>query len=259
MSMPGLDKLLAVIQEIAKGNYSNDIMALTGADQPPELRLIAEAMAMMMVKVEAREFRLENLARELRALNQDLKRQAVAAVEAMAAALGARDVYTKGHGQRVAGLAGRLARRLDLPPAEVEQVEIGGMLHDVGKIAFSDRLFQNEDTEPDPELLSEIRTHPQAGAAILEGLDFLGPAREYVLHHHERPDGKGYPFGLEGSAIPLGARIVSVADVFDAITTDRPYQKGRSRAAALEVMEGLAGTGLDAELVAEFKAMVTGG
>lgn len=254
-NMPGLNKLLAIIQDIAQGNYSDDIMALTGPDQPQELSLIAEAMGMMMVKVEAREFHLENLAQELRVLNQDLKRQALATVEAMASALGARDDYTQGHGGRVGELAAGLAGKVGLEQAQVEEVRVAGILHDVGKICFSDKVFQNEDTVPSPELLNEIRTHPQRGAAIVESLDFLGPVREFVLYHHERPDGKGYPFGLKNDEIPLGARIISVADVYDAITTDRPYQKGKSREEALAILEKLAGAGLDGELVGTFGAI----
>ncbi len=252
-TLPGLDKLLEIIQDISQGNYSDDIMELTGPDQPKELRLIAEAMAMMMVKVEAREFRLERMTQELRTLNQDLMRQALATVEAMVSALGARDDYTKGHGERVGDLAASLARKIGLDQTQVEEVRIAGILHDVGKIGFTDKVFQNEDTIPSPEVLSEIRTHPKRGAAILASLDFLGPVQEYVLYHHERPDGQGYPFGLNGSEIPLGARIISVADVFDAVTTDRPYQKGKSHEEAFAILDRLSGTGLDTDLVNALK------
>jgi putative nucleotidyltransferase with HDIG domain len=250
---PGLNKLIAIIQDIAQGNYSDDIMALTGPEQPEDLRHIAEAMAMMMVKVEAREFHLENLAQELRILNRDLKRQALATVEAMASALGARDGYTKGHGERVGELAAGLAGEIGFEQSQVEEVRAAGILHDVGKICFSDKVFQNEDIVPSPEMLSEIHTHPQRGAAIVESLDFLGPVREFVLYHHERIDGKGYPFGLKGDDIPLGARIISVADVYDAITTDRPYQKGKTREEAMAILDNLAGAGLDKGLVDNFK------
>lgn len=254
MSAPqGLDKLLAIIQDISQGDYSDDIMALTGSDQPEVIRLIAEAMAMMMVKVEAREFRLENMAEELRVLNRDLKHQVLATVQAMGSALGARDEYTKGHGERVADLAAKLAQEIGLEQPWVHEVRVAGMLHDIGKIGFSDKVFQNEDTVPSPEVLSEIRTHPERGAAILASLDFLGPVHDYVLYHHERPDGAGYPFGLKNDQIPLGARIISVADVYDAITTDRPYQKGQSHAEALAILDRLAGQGLDADLVKAFK------
>jgi len=233
-------------------------MALTGDDQPEEIRAIAEAMGLMMVKVEAREYRLEALSDQLRAANDDLKQGALATVGAMAAALGARDAYTQGHGQRVGRLAAALARRVGLEPARVEEVRVAGILHDIGKIGFSDQVFANEDTVPSPELLREIRTHPQLGAEIVESLAFLGPVREFVLCHHERPDGKGYPQGLSGGDIPLGARLISVADVYDALTTDRPYQEGRTRAEALEVLQGLAGSGLDPDLVRAFPECLAG-
>jgi putative nucleotidyltransferase with HDIG domain len=252
-AQPGFDTLLAIIQDISRGNYSDDIMALTAPEQPEELRLIAEAMALMMVKVEAREFRLEGMTHELRALNRNLQKQALATVEAMASALGARDQYSKGHGQRVGALATDLALKIGLNRTQAEEVRHAGILHDIGKIGFSDQVFQNEDTVPTSEILSEIRSHPQRGAEIVASLDFLGPVRDYVLYHHERPDGKGYPFGLKGDEIPLGARLISVADVYDAVTTDRPYQKGRTPAEALAILDKLAGTGLDGDLVKAFK------
>lgn len=249
----GFDTLLSIIQDIARGNYSNDIMALTSPEQPEELRIIAEAMALMMVKVEAREFRLEGLTGELKELNRHLKNQALATVEAMASALGARDQYTQGHGQRVGALAADLALKIGLDRTQAEEVRHAGILHDVGKIGFSDQVFQNEDIVPNSAILSEIRSHPQRSAEIVASLDFLGPVRDYVLYHHERPDGKGYPFGLERDEIPLGARLISVADVYDAVTTDRPYQKGMPPEDALAILDKLAGTGLDGDLVEAFK------
>ena len=125
-------------------------------------------------------------------------------------------------------------------------MRIAGVLHDIGKIGFSDGLLTNEDTHLSDEFKKEIRMHPTRAAGILEGLDFLGPVVAYVLSHHERMDGKGYPHGLQADEIPLGARILAVADCFDAITTDRPYQQGQEpRQEALNTLRGLAGTALD--------------
>jgi putative nucleotidyltransferase with HDIG domain len=249
---PAFKELMEVIAGIARGRYSERIMALTKDGQPQAIRLIAEAMAMMMVKVEAREFRLEQL-------NHDLRLNILKTVTAIAHALGARDPYCEGHAQRVGDLAERLARRIGLSDEEVEHVRTAGVLHDIGKIGFSDGLLTNEDTHLNDEFKKEIREHPVRAAAILEGLDFLGPVVAYVLSHHERMDGQGYPHGLLGDEIPLGARIIAVADCFDAINTDRPYRKGKSQKDALAVLDGLSGSALDPKLVAAFTQMLAAG
>ncbi len=226
-------RLLELIQEIANGHYSDDIMGLTRADVPEPIRTIAEAMGMMMVKVEAREYRLEQLVAQLRELNERIKRDAIATVTAMAHALAARDAYTEGHAARVGALATAMAQHMGLSPEEAEYVHLGGVLHDIGKIGFSDPLFNPHGGKNPPDLVAEIIKHPTLGAEILAGLDFLGPALSYIRTHHERLDGSGYPKRLRGEDIPLGAQILAVADGFDAMTTDRPYQKGRRPGEAL--------------------------
>ena len=242
-------KLLEVIQNIAEGHYSNDIMEFTGDGFPESMRTVAEAMGMMMVKVEAREFRLEGLIGELKALNEQIKRNTIGAVSAMAQALGARDVYTEGHTSRVAEYAEKMALKLGMHADEAEYVCIGAQLHDIGKIGFSDPLFTEHGLKNTPELVKEIIKHPALGAEILADLDFLGPALDYVLCHHERIDGSGYPSHLKGDEVPLGAQIIGVADSFDAMTTDRPYQKGMSRTVALEKLQKEAGKKFRADIL----------
>jgi putative nucleotidyltransferase with HDIG domain len=261
---PSLEELLAVmgeavIGEAAQGRHGQRLMDLTRPGQPEPMRSIAEAMALMMVKVEAREFELAQMVEQLKQVNAQLKAAALGTVEAMASALEARDPYTQGHAQRVGAYAEALARRLGLAEAEVEWVRLGGLLHDIGKIGFSDRLFSDEDLSLSHDLWEEIKQHPARGMGILKELDFLAPALDCVLCHHERIDGQGYPQGLKGDEIPLGARIVAVADVYDAITTDRPYQKGRSRAEALAILRAQAGTALCPECVVAFAAWLEGG
>jgi putative nucleotidyltransferase with HDIG domain len=151
----------------------------------------------------------------------------------MANALAARNAYTEGHASRVAGYASRTARRLGLSEDEIEAVRLGGLLHDIGKIGFSDRLFEEHGQKNPPELVKIILAHPQMGYDILAGLEFLGPALDYVRCHHERLDGSGYPRRLKGQAIPRGALIIAAADGYDAMTTDRPYQQGMEPQAAL--------------------------
>jgi riboflavin synthase len=123
--MQGIDALVRTIQEIASGQYSNDIMALTREDQPKTVRTIAEAMGLMMVKVEAREYRLELMVKELEALNEKIKQNTIQVVSAMAHALAARDAYTEGHAARVADVACKIARQMALPQEEVEFIRLG--------------------------------------------------------------------------------------------------------------------------------------
>jgi putative nucleotidyltransferase with HDIG domain len=251
-------ELLGIIEEIAEGKYSNRVMEFTKSSHTGIIRRVAEAVGMMMVKVEIREFHLEQLVEQLRELNALLKKNIVQTVTTIANALGARDEYTEGHAQRVAAYSERIARRIGLTEEEVERVRIGGMLHDIGKIGVSDRVFSNQDVSISEGLLEEIHQHPGIGVAILKDLDFLGPVVDYVGCHHEREDGRGYPGALGAEEIPLGAKIISVADCFDAITTDRPYQKGKTRDEAFGILRELSGNALDSELVEAFIQTVQG-
>ncbi len=254
-------QLLVIIEEIAQGSYSDRIMALTGPDVPQPVRTIAEAMGLMMVKVEAREYRLEQLVAELRELNQRIRENTVATVSAMAHALAARDAYTEGHAARVGGLGVELARRLGLDPEEAEAVRLGGILHDIGKIGFPDALFDTHGKKNPPELVKRIIQHPALGYQILAGLEFLGPALDYVRDHHERLDGSGYPKGRKAAEISAGARILAVADGYDAMTTDRPYQKGMQPEVALAKLRAQCPHRLDAGVVDALAAWIeeTGG
>ncbi|MBI9079619.1 MAG: HD domain-containing protein [Pseudodesulfovibrio sp.] len=243
--LKGQDHLIRIIKEISGGKYSDEILELTGPGYPPEIQELAEAVGMMMVKIEAREFHLEQL-------YDRIKLNTLNTVTAVANALGTRDAYSEGHGERVGIYAERLARRLELADDEVERIRIAGTLHDIGKIGFSDQIFSNEDTHINKDMLLEIRSHPQWGYDILKNLEFLGPALEYVFDHHERLDGKGYPRGLSAPDIPLGAQILAVVDCFDAMTTNRPYQKGKTPQEAFAILGDLAGKALDPDLVDTF-------
>ncbi|WP_421903508.1 HD-GYP domain-containing protein [Maridesulfovibrio sp.] len=245
--MKGLTELLTCIQEISGGNYSNDIMHLTTEDYDPYVRELAESVGLMMVRIEAREFALEQA-------NEELKCNVVATVKAVARGLSLRDPYTRGHAERVGLYCERLAKRMGLPEDEIWTVHVAGTLHDIGKIGFSDRLIQNVDTKVDAGMLAEIKQHPEWGFKMLRGLDFLGPALEYVRSHHERLDGTGYPNGLAGDEIKTGSRILSIADVFDAVTTTRSYQEAMDLEKAFSILRKLAGPSLDPELVELFIA-----
>lgn len=168
----------------------------------------------------------------------------------------AQDPYTQGHAQRVADYAEKLSRKLGLCRTEIETIRLGALLHDIGKIAFSAKLLCNTKARLSQTMRAEIRRHPRIGADLLRELGVAGPVVDCVQYHHERIDGAGYPIGLRGEEIPLSAKIVSVADCYDALTTDRPYQKARSAAEALSVMESLGGNALCPQLT---RALCAGG
>jgi putative nucleotidyltransferase with HDIG domain len=251
-----LDRLIEVITDVAGGRYSGDIMDLTRPDVEEPVRTIAEAMGLMMVKVEAREFHLAELIEQLKEINQKIRRNTIATVSTMARALAARDAYTEGHAERVGRISGKIAAEMGLDAEEAERVELAGLLHDIGKIGFPDSLFLPHDGDNSKEIVREITRHPVTGAEILKGLDFLGPALDFIRYHHERPDGRGYPERLKGDAVPLGARIIAVADAFDAITTDRPYQKARTYAEAVAILKDGAGARWDGGCVGAFERVL---
>jgi putative nucleotidyltransferase with HDIG domain len=170
----------------------------------------------------------------------------------MASALGLKDTYTLAHAHRVAEYAKRLAVRAGLSMVEVLQISMGGMLHDVGKLALSDRIFSNRNATLTDDMMEEVHNHPLIGAALLRQITCQQAICDAVLFHHERIDGSGYPFGLKGDEIPLSARIVSIADCFDAITTDRPYQRRKSCKAAITLLGKCAGNSFATDLVPLF-------
>jgi HD-GYP domain-containing protein (c-di-GMP phosphodiesterase class II) len=170
----------------------------------------------------------------------------------IALVLGLKDPYTEGHVRRVSAYAGRLATRLGLHPDEVNDIILGGLLHDVGKIGLSDQILRHTDPHLSAEMVSEVRCHPAMGKTYLQQFKFDPHILEFVLYHHERMDGSGYPCGLKADEIPIGAKIISVADCFDAIVTDRPYQKRKGSVEALATLERLSGKYLCPDIVGIF-------
>jgi putative nucleotidyltransferase with HDIG domain len=166
------------------------------------------------------------------------------AIRALAAALDARDPYTAGHSERVSALSVLIARQLALSEAEVDIIRLGALLHDIGKIGVADHILRKPGALSADEF-EQIRRHPGLGARILRKVPFLEPHLAIVELHHERPDGKGYPFGLLGDNIPLDARIVHVADAFDAMTSARAYRPARAASVALVELQRYSGTQFD--------------
>lgn len=174
-------------------------------------------------------------------------------ISSLADALEARDSYTRGHSERVTRLALELGRRLHLPEREMELVRQAGLLHDIGKIGVPDDVL-NKNGSLDLQERSKIENHPQFGNTILGQLKFLTAASKAILHHHERYDGSGYPSGLMGQEIPVVARVISVADAWDAMTSCRPYRDAMTQEAALEEIQRASGSQFDPDVVRAFLA-----
>jgi putative nucleotidyltransferase with HDIG domain len=171
------------------------------------------------------------------------------AIRALAAALDARDPYTAGHSDRVSALSVAIARQLGLAPEDIEVVRLGALLHDIGKIGVPDEVLRKPGALT-PAEYDIIKEHPGLGARMLRSVPFLAPHIPIVELHHERPDGQGYPHGLRGDDIPLDARIVHVADAYDAMTSARAYRGARPPSEALRELWRCAGTAFHAEIVA---------
>jgi ribonuclease P protein subunit RPR2 len=167
----------------------------------------------------------------------------------LANALEAKDPYTRGHSGRVATLARGIALEAGVPPRAADTVAQAGLLHDLGKIAIPESVLRKAGPLT-PEEWALMCQHPVVGAQIVAPLEFFAEGAVILRHHHERHDGSGYPDGLQGELIPLGARIVAVADIYDALTSDRPYRPRLSRAEAVGRLEREAGRTLDAHLAA---------
>ena len=166
-------------------------------------------------------------------------------------AIEARDPHARGHSARVTVLAESIAIQLGWSEERLALLHVGGPLHDIGKLAVSDEVLSKPGRLDDDEL-AQIREHPKLGARLLLRVAAFRQALPYVLYHHERWDGTGYPTGRAGEAIPVEARVLAIADAFDAMTSDRPYRRALSRDEALAEVERCSGTQFDPALVEVF-------
>jgi len=165
-------------------------------------------------------------------------------LETLTRALDARDPDASAHATRVADLAELLARRLGWRETSLEPIRLGGALHDLGKLTVPQALLLKRSALT-PAELARVREHPSAGARLLAPVALARPILPYVLFHHERWDGEGYPSGRSGEAIPIGARVLAVADAFDAMTSDRPYRSALPVEVAIDEVERCAGGQFD--------------
>jgi ribonuclease P protein subunit RPR2 len=226
-----------------------------------EVAGLRSQLAQREVEASAKERQLERYAADLRETfkaererSHALRRSYMLTVRALSNAVEARDAYTGRHAERVAAYGLEIARATGSSLAEDPEIEFGFLLHDVGKVGVPDAILYK------PEPLSEherdlMQRHPMIGWEILRDIDFLGEAKAVVRSHHERWDGAGYPDGLREHDIPLAARVFSVADTLDALTTTRPYRPASPLAMARQEISAGAGTQFDPEVVQAFLAI----
>lgn len=180
--------------------------------------------------------------------NLRLQENSLHVLRAMVNALEQRDAYTAGHSQRVTEITVALGREIGMPEEEVKALRLASMIHDLGKIGIKDKIL-HKPRSLDGEEYSTIKSHPERAARIIEPLDFLKDTIPIILHHHERYDGTGYPDGLKGEEIPIGARIVMVADTFDAMTSSRAYRRAISAEEADAELRSCRGRQFDPKVI----------
>ncbi len=188
-------------------------------------------------------------------LYERLKYTFVHTAEALAEAVNRRDPYTGGHARRVAQYSLLLGEKIGLPSSEKETLRLSAILHDIGKIGIEDSILRKGGLLTEDEAL-KMRKHPEIGAKILGFVEEMGGVIPGVLYHHEWFDGSGYPEGLRGEDIPLRARIIAIADTYDAMTTTRPYRKALDVQSSLEELAAYSGTHFDPSLVEEFRGLL---
>jgi HD-GYP domain-containing protein (c-di-GMP phosphodiesterase class II) len=236
-----IQRLASTSHEIAEGNFGQRVeVEGVGA----EIAALARDFNRMSGHVQSHVEQLKRAA----AVNRDLF---ISSIRAFAAAIDAKDPYTRGHSERVAAFSRTIARHLALKEEILHRVWIGALLHDVGKIGIEDRILKKGGVLSAEEY-EQMKLHPVIGAEILSPIEQLKEMLPAVRWHHEAWNGRGYPDALKGEEIPLLARIVGVADCFDAITTSRPYQRAYAPAFAVETITKLAGSRFDAKVVTAF-------
>lgn len=230
-------KLVAVAKKIASGDFSSRVKS----KNITEIGTLGETFNVMTDKIEEQ---IANLAKAA-AENRELF---VGTVKALAAAIDGKDKYTRGHSERVSRISVAIGRRLGMPEQEIETLRMSALLHDVGKIAIDDNILKKPAALTDDEF-AIMKTHPQRGYKIMSQIPAMKEFLPGMYMHHEMVNGKGYPQGLKDEEIPMQAKIVSVADTFDAMTIDRPYQKALPLEKALEVISGFIGSRYDGKVV----------
>jgi len=241
-----LSRPISQLAEGARGLAAGDFSTNIEVSSRNEIGELADTFNLMTAEI-------RSFIEKLRRAAQENKEMFVGAVRSLAAAIDAKDPYTRGHSERVSHYSEVIARTLGMPEKEVEVVRIGALMHDVGKIGIEDKVLGKAGplTEDEYEIM---KSHPVKGAIIIEPVRQLKEMIPPMKHHHENLDGSGYPDGLKGDEIPAHAMIVSVADTFDAMTTNRPYQKAMEISYVFERMRSFIGKKFSPEVV---EALIT--
>jgi HD-GYP domain-containing protein (c-di-GMP phosphodiesterase class II) len=242
-----VQELAAGAHRIATGDFSQRINVRTRT----ELGELGDSFNLMTDQVESFIGDLQRAADENRQLF-------LGTVKGLAAAIDGKDPYTRGHSERVARFSVAIAQGLDLSDEEIEKIRISALLHDVGKIGIDDNILKKPAALTDEEF-ELMKQHPQKGFKIMSQIPAMREFLPGMYMHHEMIDGRGYPQGLKGDEIPMQARIVSVADTFDAMTTDRPYQRAMKFEDALARIKNFVGTRYDERVVASLMAACDSG
>jgi putative nucleotidyltransferase with HDIG domain len=231
------------------------------SDLIQEIERLQAELARREREASDKERQLERYAADLRetfkqerARSQELRRSYMATVRALSNAVEARDAYTGKHAERVTAYGIEIARVTELSLAYAADTEFGFLLHDIGKVAVPDAILYKPGPLTDKER-ALVAQHPAIGAEIVRGIDFLAEARHVVRSHHERWDGTGYPDGLRGEEIPLAARVFAVADVLDALTSDRPYRPASPLGEVREMIVAESGTHFDPHVIDAFSSI----
>ncbi len=211
---------------------------------------VARALEKRRLILENRDYQ-RNLEEKVRERTQELEELFLNTVTSLAHSLEARDKYTSGHSERVADYSAFIARNLDFSPREEKDIHLAGLLHDIGKIGIREVILNKKAKLSDQEY-DHIKSHPVVAVRILEPITQLRRVLPAIKFHHERFDGKGYPDGLKGKEIPLGARILAVSDTFDAMTSERPYRSPYPVKETLRKMKQQSGHQFDPEILEVF-------
>ncbi|HKV13256.1 MAG TPA: HD domain-containing phosphohydrolase [Thermoanaerobaculia bacterium] len=240
VSLP-IQRLADTTHQIAKGSFGGRI----------EMQGLTFELADLAEDFNRMSGHLESYVQQLRQAAQANRELFIGSLRAFVAAVDAKDPYTRGHSERVASFSRTIARYLQLPEEVQHKIWIGALLHDVGKIGVEDRILRKEGVLA-PDEYEQMKMHTVMGADIVAPIEQLKEMIPAIRWHHEAWNGRGYPDGLKGEQIPLFARIVAVADTFDAITTNRPYQQAYSLQFAVETITRLTGSRFDAKIVTAF-------
>jgi len=271
ISMPHMDGI--ELTERIKARYDSDVIVMTGlmeeytydkimrigASDFLEKPVSIQEIVLRLRRVFRERTNIKNRNRAERKLRESVGRlRAVieSIVEAMALAIEKRDPYTSGHQRRVASLADAVATEMELPQDQIDGLRIAAMLHDIGKISIPGEILSKPGILTGPEM-AMIREHPQTGYDILKGIEFPWPVSKMVLQHHEKIDGSGYPQGLSGKEIYLGAKILTVSDTFEAMVSHRPYRASLGSERAVQELSEMRGILYEPAVVDACLAVVT--